>query len=321
MTKEDAERSVLFYYPSSVRKFFIVLYNIKIQKCDYIVAVTLYLNRSAGMLHTLSLRHFIIAAIFVFLCSSFAIAQDETPPFDFPMLEDETPIEAQFEESVTAHLYTFQGSEGDQVSISMTGKLDSYLVLLGDAGQLLAHADEGGEATGDALIEDYELPYDGNYYVVATTFVYLDGIMATDTTLRVPLAYEIVLTGTTALEDLETTITITPLEVGEPFEGELTTEAPIGYFQFSGEDNAAINLVFNFESMASYPMFYLFDAEGNRIAMSPQMDGTSEADLLDFALPEDGDYLVMVMDSFFIDIDEESGSYGIGNFNLALTES
>jgi hypothetical protein len=135
------------------------------------------------------------------------------------------------------------------------------------------------------------------------------------------LAYEIVLTGATAPDDLQTTIIATPLEAGEPFEGELTNEAPIGFFEFTGEADAAIDLVFNFESMASYPMFYLFDANGNRIAMSPQMDGTSEADLLDFSLPKDGDYLVMVMDSFFIDIDEESGSYGIGNFNLVLTES
>jgi hypothetical protein len=201
----------------------------------------------------------------------------------------------------------------------MAGQFDSYLVLFGEEGQFLMNADEGGEKFGDSLLEDFELPYDGTYYVLATTFDYLDAVMVDEMTLRLPLDYEIVLTGNTLPEDFEENpvpkIVAPSLESGET-NGELTAESPIGYFSFEAEEGDVVDLSFNFDKLAAYPMLYLFAPDGSRIAISEALDGTSEADVLGFELPIDGSYLVAVMDTFFVDIDQESGDYGLGTFTL-----
>jgi hypothetical protein len=264
-----------------------------------------------------------LAVIFYLLISTPLIAQtaeeDTAPEFEFTILEDDELLEDSFEDNITARLYAFFGSEGDEITLSMAGQFDSYLVLFGEEGQFLMNADEGGEKFGDSLLEDFELPYDGTYYVLATTFDYLDAVMVDEMTLRLPLDYEIVLTGNTLPEDFEENpvpkIVAPSLESGET-NGELTAESPIGYFSFEAEEGDVVDLSFNFDKLAAYPMLYLFAPDGSRIAISEALDGTSEADVLGFELPIDGSYLVAVMDTFFVDIDQESGDYGLGTFTL-----
>ncbi len=268
----------------------------------------------------------VVLTLAVFLCLMaatplFAQSDDEAaaPAFEFTILEDGEPVEDTFEDNITARIYAFFGSEGDEVTISMSGDLDSYVVLFGDEGQFLTFDDDGGEAGSDSLISDFELPYDGTYYVIALPYSYVTATMVDSLKLSSPLAYELELSGNTVPADLEAdavpNILAPTLEAGETA-GELTAEAPIGYFSFAGEAGDVISVDFNYDKTISYPMLYLFGPDGSRVTMSESLDDTSEADVLDYELPEDGNYLVVVLDKFFVDIDEDSDDYGIGTFKV-----
>jgi hypothetical protein len=68
--------------------------------------------------------------------------------------------------------WTFEGVEGQLVSIAMndrSGTIDAFLELYDPDGNLLAEADYGGGAN-DARIALFELPVDGTYTIVATSY-------------------------------------------------------------------------------------------------------------------------------------------------------
>lgn len=68
------------------------------------------------------------------------------------------------------HLWTFNGREGDVVTIAMTSRdFDTYLELLGPNGQQVAFNDDGGQGL-NSLIEDFTLPTSGTFTIVARSF-------------------------------------------------------------------------------------------------------------------------------------------------------
>jgi hypothetical protein len=75
-----------------------------------------------------------------------------------------------------AHAWQFEGSAGDSVSIQMDAvadpdfvSLDTLLVLEYEDGTTLAEDDDGGEGT-NSRIENFELPADGSYVIIATSY-------------------------------------------------------------------------------------------------------------------------------------------------------
>jgi len=62
---------------------------------------------------------------------------------------------------------TFDGESGDNVTIDMTSEDDTYLILLGPDGTIVAENDDYEGL--DSRIET-ELPSDGSYTIVATSF-------------------------------------------------------------------------------------------------------------------------------------------------------
>ncbi len=70
------------------------------------------------------------------------------------------------------HYWTFEGSAGDRVTISMVGQGaldDTYLELYGPDGALLITDDDSGEGFF-ALIENYTLPDTGTYTIIARAY-------------------------------------------------------------------------------------------------------------------------------------------------------
>lgn len=71
-------------------------------------------------------------------------------------------------------LYTFEGSAGDVVTVSMVataGRLDTALAVLDAQGFRMADNDDAVIGAGtDSLIRELVLPADGNYFILATHF-------------------------------------------------------------------------------------------------------------------------------------------------------
>src|SRR5687767_1569615 len=67
------------------------------------------------------------------------------------------------------HQWTFEGSAGDQITVSMEavnpadGMLDSYLRLLDPNGEVVAENDDASNLTVNSTIEEFTLPADGAY--------------------------------------------------------------------------------------------------------------------------------------------------------------
>ncbi|MEM9954072.1 MAG: PPC domain-containing protein [Chloroflexota bacterium] len=87
-----------------------------------------------------------------------------------------------FDQTITAELtenryerfYVFEGQRDQVISISMertgfAGQLDAYLILANAGFQPLIEDDDGGTGSS-ALINEYRLPADGLYYIIATRF-------------------------------------------------------------------------------------------------------------------------------------------------------
>lgn len=70
--------------------------------------------------------------------------------------------------------YSFEARAGEKVSVSLTrvnGSLDPFVVLMGgDLSELASHDDLVDGKERDSLIENFTIPADGKYYVIATRY-------------------------------------------------------------------------------------------------------------------------------------------------------
>jgi thiol-disulfide isomerase/thioredoxin len=85
------------------------------------------------------------------------------------------------------HAYSFKGLAGDKITITMENSADDlepYLVLLDPNGERLTETTEYFYDL-QAIIEDFTLPADGTYLVVATRFLEADGLSAGKYRLRI----------------------------------------------------------------------------------------------------------------------------------------
>jgi hypothetical protein len=85
-----------------------------------------------------------------------------------------TQISGSIDDQVLEQRYTFTGSRGDVVTITMwatNGDLDCYLSLLNAQGSELAFNDDDLDNRGrDAAIRRFTLPADGSYTIIATRY-------------------------------------------------------------------------------------------------------------------------------------------------------
>lgn len=105
------------------------------------------------------------------LAAAKAIAAAQTGQIDYGMTVEEI-----LTSRMPAHTWMFQGSEGDVITIEMEAvsdpdftSLDTLLILEFEDGTILAEDNDGGAET-DARIESFQLPADGDYVIIATSF-------------------------------------------------------------------------------------------------------------------------------------------------------
>jgi len=219
----------------------------------------------------------------------------------------------EFQNGATAYLYGFLGSKGDTVTISMTQKegsdLDPFVVLLGPRGEMLASDDDSGtDVFGSAQVSNKELPDDGVYLVVATTFAHIDEILVENgevTAEPTDQTFDITVAGNNDPASTDQALIFTKDMVkGDTLNGESTLANPVGYYTYEGKAGDTISISTKADT-SSDPIIdtvlHVFDPEGNRIAINdtdPNGSG-SDAAVNDLTLPEDGTYMIFATDVFF----------------------
>ncbi len=67
------------------------------------------------------------------------------------------------------HSWTFLGTSGDEITVDLTGDFDTYLELIGPAGNEVTRDDDGGEGSA-ARLDGVRLPTSGRYTLIARGF-------------------------------------------------------------------------------------------------------------------------------------------------------
>jgi hypothetical protein len=244
-------------------------------------------------------------------------AQGKNEPKEgYPALTPGETLQDSFTSTVTAKLYTINASEGDLVSIQMTQiteTLDPYLVLIGPNGQVIASDDDSGTAQMfSASITDAAIPADGQYWVLATSFLYIDTILVDAGEEVIPEEFELLATGFSNDDAIEADNEFTALVANETVMGETDSESKIDLYTFEGSEGDVVSLSMNSDDFST--ILHVFDAQGQRVAVSLDVDVFSDA-ITDLTLPTDGAYLVFATDTFFYDAAFTSG----GAYELLLT--
>lgn len=249
------------------------------------------------------------------------------------ILLDGDVVDGVFEGGGTAHLYRFNASAGDVVSIGMVqspdGALDPFLVLLGPNGELIASDDDSGtEPFLSSLISDVELPADGSYFIMATSYIYIDNFLVEigeeSDDQEAGETYTLSVNGITPPEQIEgfdpETISFTPLAVGDTVSGESTAEFPVGYYVLDGTQGQTVTITA--ESDEFDTILHVFGPSGDRIAVNDDDDqgGTLNSAVRDLELPEDGLYLIFATNTFFYNAVETDSTleYDGGAFTVSV---
>lgn len=261
--------------------------------------------------------------VFVLLLSAFGVvAQDEEPTLLLQVLNDGEVVSDALSSDVQARLYAFNASEGDVLTVSMvaTGaELDPFVVVLGPAGEVIASDDDSGEVMFDAYIEDVTLPASGTYFVLATSFEFIDDILefeGDDTELGFDLTISGI-TGPSADVEAGFQYFAGKLTPGEVSQGVSSPEEPVFFYTYVGTAGEIIDLSLSSDEFDT--ILHVFAPGGNRIAVNDDADGTNSV-IEGLELPEDGVYLVFATDIFFYAAGDPDGIFTFtgGAFTIEL---
>jgi len=258
------------------------------------------------------------------------------PGLSIYILRDGDEVTRAFEGNVTAHLYGFNATVGDKVSINMITKdddLDPYLVLLGPRGEVIDADDDSGGSLNAAFTE-LEIPASGGYFVLASSFIYINNVLAeqdenVSQSLEIPQEYTLQITGVTPPTDLEgyeddkISYFRGDLEFGTELEGESTAAEPVFYYGFMGTAGQVVNIELKSDEFDS--VLHIFGPDGDRLAINdddPRSQTTNSA-ILNLELPIDSLYIVFASDLFFYLQHEETDELEFtgGKFTISLNEA
>jgi len=263
-----------------------------------------------------------------------AWAQEELPSPSLPIVQTGEAVTGELEGEVTAKLYAFNATQGDQVTVTMApaddATFDPYLVVLGAAGQVLGVDDNSGSVERAAQVT-VNIPFNGTYFALATDFTAVDGIQVN--TFPEAQTFLLSVGGNTYPPEVAEQLFYfrTPLQTGTSFEGYSSPPEPVYYFAFEGEAGDTVSLVLT--SLDIDTLVMLFDDNGDRIAINDDAETLMLPNATDSAietleLPTDGAYLVFAtVINFYeaptadqVDADPEAASeqYEGGDFVITL---
>jgi hypothetical protein len=242
----------------------------------------------------------------------------------FPLLRSGEAVSGTLEGDVTAQLFAFNAAAEDTVTVNMMMDAGSdvfpFIVLLGPAGQAVATSAQGAITT--------DIPIPGTYFVIATTSEAIDGRIVQE--YEQPQPYTLSVSGNNPppAANGRYAFFLTPVETGELFEeGYSSPSEPVYYFAYEGSEGETITVTMVAQEASLDPMLFLFDAEGDRLAVNDdaetlQLPDPADAALEDVRLPQSGLYFIFATDAFFYEIPNETedteNPYEGGDFELLI---
>ena len=224
---------------------------------------------------------------------------------------DTSPTPIQFGDSVDGEFgdgdgpfaYTFDGSTGNLVTITMVSSpdndppIDPALQLLGPDGRLMARNDDSFDSTfglTNARIVRFPLPVDGTYTILAMRSSDVNG------------AFTLVLKGTKGTA-------VDKLEFGKAITGKVTDSAVKATYQLVGVQGDLITITTQASGGDLIPFVILLGPDGDQLATSDPKAKIKTVRITRFLLRDDGTYTVQVTR-----IGQDSGTT-TGNFRLTVT--
>lgn len=226
---------------------------------------------------------------------------------------------------VSATLFTFDGSAGDEVTISVTQiteDFDPYIVLLGPRGEVVAADDDSGDVSFSSLIEDAELPTDGSYLILVSKAFGADS-EASEDDVKDAREFEIEVTGNNApvnnpdYSEDSLLLYRGEIEVGGTTDGFSDATEPVYYYIFTATEGQELDIVVEEADFDTLIMIY--GQDGERIGLNDDdPEGGLTSAIRGFEVPADGAYMLFVTALNFDEADED---YEGGTFTLSISES
>lgn len=168
--------------------------------------------------------------------------------------------------------YTFEGTEGDIVTIRMEGNFDTFLELY-DASETMLTSDDDSAGDLNSLIDSFVLPADGVYTIVARP---LSSMASGEYTLSL------------SAFDMSSLRSPGPIAIGETVMAELNGITG-DIWTFVGSEGDAIQI----EMEAKFDNYLeLFDEDNSQLITDDDSAGSGNARIV-YTLPADGTYSIL----------------------------
>lgn len=201
--------------------------------------------------------------------------------------------------------YRFEARQNDLLTISMTRTgttLDSYLVLTNANLQEIAFNDDSNE-TQNSLIENFIVPQDGTYFIIATRFERENGTTTGDYTLQ--------------LQNQGNAFDGVPADVprisyGSTITGSLDDVVRVGTYAFYAVEGDVITIAMNRGDGDLDPVLRLLAADGETVLATDDDSGGGQNARIDrYEITETGIYYISASRYTGNDNPNTSGSYVI----------
>jgi len=209
-----------------------------------------------------------------------------------------TSGDCEFDDGTFIDFYSFNGTAGQPISVSMnSGAFDTFLYLIDETGELIDLNDDSGESTNSRIPADggvVTLPYTGQFIIGASSYEIESG------------AYSISL-------NTDAACTATPITYNQSVDGTLSeSDCAVGgafftdRYTFSGTAGQQISIAMNSAAVDSFLILHSPTGEGstsNDDGDTPPNSRIPETGL--FTLPETGTYTIEASSYDFF----ETGAY------------
>lgn len=220
--------------------------------------------------------------------------------------------------------FTFDGVAGDIVTIQMvatSGNLDTSLFVLDENGDNIARNDDADFTTTDSLIEQFELPNDGTYTILATRFLGVDGTSSGEFELTIIINDDAVspddtdTTGATEPDDSDTStdVSTNSLMYGESVTNTISDETFAYTYTFEAAAGDVISITATGAENGLDTLLILQNPDGEEIARNDDAElGTTDSALPAIELESTGTYTI-TLTRF-----READGLSSGEFTLTL---